>query len=858
MPQEPQTPVAIESIAIEDELKQSYLGYAMSVIVGRALPDVRDGLKPVHRRVLFAMEVLSNAWNKPHKKSARVVGDVIGKYHPHGDIAIYDTIVRMAQPFSLRYMLIDGQGNFGSIDGDSPAAMRYTEIRMSKVAHALLADLDKNTVDFSPNYDGSEQMPDVLPTRIPNLLVNGSSGIAVGMATHIPPHNLREVIQACLALIDDPHISIDELMQHIPGPDFPTSAMINGRAGIASAYRTGRGRIYLRAQAHTETHPKNKRDMIVVTELPYMVNKARLIEKIAQLVRDKRLEGIAALRDESDKQGMRMVVEIKRGDLVEVVLNNLFVQTQMQTVFGINMVALDHGQPKVFNLKEVLEAFVAHRREVVTRRSIFELNKARQRIHLLEGLSVALANIDTMISLIKAAKTPAQAKEDLLDQSWPVGGISAMLSGENLTITRPNDLAHNCGYRAGVYQLSSVQAQAILEMRLHRLTALEQDKIYSEYKELVVKIKDLIHVLADADYLHQIIRDELLAIMEEFGDDRRTRIFDSQADFETEDLITPEDRVLTLSHQGYAKAQSLDTYQAQHRGGKGKRATSTKDDDFVRKMLVANTHDTILYFTSRGRVYGLKMYQMPVASRQSRGRPIVNLLPLEPDESITTMLRVSDFNQESTVFMATQLGQVKKVALKAFSHLQKNGKIALVLAPNDKLIGVELTTGAQDVMLVSNAGKAIRFVETDVRLMGCVSRGVRGIVLKEDQKVISLMVVQEEATMLTATEFGYGQRTRLADYRVSHRGGQGVRVIITSERNGQVVSSIQVQEEDQCLLISNQGTMVRTSVKEVSVVGRNTQGVRLVAMAGGELLVEVAAISADSIGTEPANEEEQS
>lgn len=832
----------ITTITIENELKQSYLDYAMSVIVGRALPDVRDGLKPVHRRVLYAMHELKNDFNKPYKKSARIVGDVIGKYHPHGDTAVYDTIVRMAQPFSLRYMLVDGQGNFGSVDGDSPAAMRYTEVRMSQFAHALLADIDKETVDFTPNYDETELMPTVLPTQVPNLLVNGSSGIAVGMATNIPPHNLSEVIDATIALIDDSELSIDALMAHIPGPDFPTAGMINGRAGIVQAYRTGRGKIYVRAKTEIEINDKTGRASIIVTELPYQVNKARLLERIGELVRDKKIEGITGLRDESDKQGMRMVIEVRRGDQPEVVLNNLYTQTQLQTVFGINMVALYNGRPQVMNLKFILNAFLQHRREVVTRRTIFELRKAKQRAHILEGLGIALANIDAIVAMIKSAKTPAEAKEKLLAESWAPGSVAALLEKTEGGATRPDDLADAYGLIDGRYKLSPDQAQAILDLRLHRLTGLEIDKIHNEYHQLVELINELLEILSNPDRLHEVIREELLAIKEKFGDVRRTVILENHEDLCSEDLITEEDRVVTLSHEGYIKSQSLDSYQAQHRGGRGKRATAVKEEDYVKHILVANTHHHILCFSTAGKVYWLKVYQVPQGGRAARGQPIVNLLPLEKDEVISTILPVAEFNETHFVFMATAKATVKKVPLSEFSRPRTNGKIALELVEGDRLIGAALTDGKKDIMLVSDAGKAIRFAETQVRAMGRTARGIRGMKLKEDQKLISLIIPKQDGTILTATENGYGQRTQVNDYRECGRGGQGVIAIQTTDRNGKVVAATPVNDDSEILLVTNGGTLVRIPVSEISVLGRNTQGVRLIQLSGDEKLVSVESV----------------
>lgn len=834
----------ITTITIEDELKQSYLDYAMSVIVGRALPDVRDGLKPVHRRVLFAMHELSNDWNKAYKKSARIVGDVIGKYHPHGDTAVYDTIVRMAQPFSLRYMLVDGQGNFGSVDGDSPAAMRYTEIRMSQFAHYLLADIDKETVDFQPNYDESEQMPMVLPTQVPNLLVNGSSGIAVGMATNIPPHNLSEIIDATLALIDNAELTIDELMHYIPGPDFPTAAIINGRGGIISAYRTGRGKIYVRAKTDIETNEKTGRVSIIVHELPYQVNKARLLERIGELVRDKLIEGIVALRDESDKSGMRMVIEVRRGDQPEVVLNNLFAQTQLQTVFGINMVALYNGRPQIMNLKFILNAFLQHRREVVTRRTVYLLAKAKQRAHILEGLGVALANIDAIVALIKSAKTPTEAKELLLAKSWAPGLVAVLLEKAGANQTRPDDLTDNYGLHQGSYFLSPEQAQAILELRLHRLTGLETDKIHDEYKQLIDDINALLEILSNPDRLHAVIREELIAIKAQFGDARRTVILENREDLSNEDLITEEDLVVTLSHEGYIKSQSLDSYDSQHRGGRGKRATSVKEEDYVKNLLVANSHHHILCFSTVGKVYWLKTYQIPQASRTARGQPIVNLLPLEKDELITAILPVAQFDDEHFIFMATQKGTVKKVALSEFANQRSNGKIALGLNDGDRLIGVALTDGKQDVMLVSDTGKAIRFSEDQVRAMGRTATGIRGIRLKADQKLIALIIPKKDGTILTVTENGYGQRTEVNDYRECGRGGQGVIAIQTTDRNGKVVGSIPVQSDSDILLVTNGGTLVRIPVAEINVIGRNTQGVRLINVSDDEKVVSVEGIDA--------------
>jgi DNA gyrase subunit A len=836
------------SVNLEDEMKQSYLDYAMSVIVGRALPDVRDGLKPVHRRVLYAMRELGNDYNKPYKKSARVVGDVIGKYHPHGDTAVYDTIVRMAQPFSLRYLLVDGQGNFGSVDGDAPAAMRYTEVRMSRLAHELLADIEKETVDFVENYDGSESEPSVMPTRVPNLLVNGSSGIAVGMATNIPPHNLDEVISACLALIDDPSIDVPALMEHLPGPDFPTAGIINGAQGIYAAYRTGRGRVHIRARTHIEEF-KAGREAIIVTELPYQVNKARLIEKIADLVREKRIEGISELRDESDKDGMRVVIELKRGESSDVVLNNLYKQTPMQSVFGINMVALHNGRPQLMNLKQVLEAFLAHRREVVTRRTIYDLRKARDRAHVLEGQTVALANIDEVIELIKASPSPAEAREGLINRTWEPGAVTGMLERAGKTDTRPDELAAEYGLHDGRYHLSPVQAQAILDLRLHRLTGLEQDKILNEYKEILEKIKQFSDILADPDKLLQVIRDELDDIRDRYGDERRTEIVQDHTDLQVEDLIPEEDVVVTLSHGGYAKAQPIGAYQAQRRGGRGRSATRVKDEDFVDRLFVANTHDTILCFSSRGKVYWLKVYQVPQASRGSRGKPIVNLLPLEADERIYTILPVQEFDADSYVFMATSGGTVKKTPLSQFSRPRSSGIIAIDLRNGDKLVDAKITDGEAEILLVASSGKGIRFKESDVRPMGRGAAGVRGIKLPEGHEVIALSIVHD-GLVLTATENGFGKRTPVEDFPVQGRGGQGVIAIQTTERNGRTVGAVLVGEGDEIMLISSNGTLIRTPVDDISIQGRNTQGVRLIRVEEGQRLVGVARI-------EPMGEDEE-
>lgn len=829
-------------VNIEEELKQSYLDYAMSVIVGRALPDVRDGLKPVHRRVLHAMNELNNDWNKGYKKSARVVGDVIGKYHPHGDSAVYDTIVRMAQPFSLRYMLVDGQGNFGSIDGDSPAAMRYTEIRMAKIAHELLADLDKDTVDYVPNYDGTEMIPEVMPTRVPNLLVNGSSGIAVGMATNIPPHNIVEVVKATLALIDDPSLDVDGLMEHLPGPDFPTAGIINGRAGIVQAYRTGRGRIYVRARCEVEVDEKTKRETIIVSELPYQVNKARLIEKIAELVKDKKIEGISELRDESDKDGMRVVIELRRGELGEVVINNLYSQTSLESVFGINIVALVDGQPKLLNLKDTLECFIKHRREVVTRRTVYLLRKARERGHILEGWAIALTNIDSVIALIKASPSPAEAKEKLIAKPWPPGAVMDMLDRAGAGASRPEDLADQFGLLDGAYHLSPVQAQAILELRLHRLTGMEHEKLLEEYRERLEQISGYLDILGDPDRLLSVIREELAELVQNFGDERRTEITASKRDLTVEDLISEEDRVVTISHGGYAKSQPLDDYQAQRRGGMGKSATSVKDEDFVEHLLIANTHNTILLFSNVGKVYWLKVFQIPVAGRNSRGRPVINLLPLEEGERITSILPVAEYTEGHYIFMATANGTVKKTALTDFARQRSVGLRALELDEGDVLIGTAITDGQSDVVLISSAGKAARFEESAVRAMGRTARGVRGIRLDEGQRLISLMIPKPEGRVLTVSENGYGKRTSMAEFPVKGRGNRGVIGMQTSDRNGQLVGAIQVVPGDQMMLISDQGTLVRCRTDEISELGRNTQGVRVIRLKEGELLVNVARI----------------
>ena len=856
-------------INIEDELRNSYLDYAMSVIVGRALPDVRDGLKPVHRRVLFAMHELSNDWNKPYKKSARVVGDVIGKYHPHGDFAVYDTIVRMAQDFSMRYTLVDGQGNFGSVDGDSAAAMRYTEIRMDRMAHELLADLEKETVDWVPNYDGTEQIPAVLPTKIPNLLVNGSSGIAVGMATNIPPHNLTEVVDGCLALMENPALTVDELLPLIPGPDFPTGGIINGRSGIIDAYRTGRGKIYVRARTEIETDEKSGKESIIVTELPYTVNKARLVEKIAELVKDKKVEGITALRDESDKDGMRVVIELRRGEVADVILNNLYTHTQMQNVFGMNMVALVNGQPKTLTLKEMLEAFIDHRREVVTRRTVFELRKARERAHILEGLAIALANIDPVIELIKNSASPADAKQGLVSRGWALGAVAEMLERAGNDAARPEWLEPEFGIRDGHYFLTEQQAQAILDLRLHKLTGLEHEKILEEYRELLNEIAELLRILASTERLMEVIREELEYVKAQFGDKRRTEIQAASVEINMEDLITPTDVVVTLSHEGYVKYQPLSDYEAQRRGGRGKAAAKVKDEDFVEQLLVANTHDTVLCFSTLGKVYWLKVYQIPEASRTARGRPIINLLPLDENERITAILPVKSYDDDKYVFFATANGTVKKTALSAFSRPLSSGIRAITLKEGDELIGVDITDGSNEIMLFSDAGKVVRFAEGNsrgneadsdaddeaeesenenaessssgkgIRPMGRTAAGVRGIKLADGDKVVSLIVPRGDGAVLTATENGYGKRTALSEYPLKNRATLGVISIQVSERNGKVVGAIQVDESDEIMLITNAGTLVRTRVSEVGLIGRNTAGVRLIRTGDDEKLVSL-------------------
>ena len=837
-------------VNIEDEMKQSYLDYAMSVIVGRALPDVRDGLKPVHRRVLFAMSELRNDWNKPYLKSARVVGDVIGKYHPHGDSAVYDTIVRMAQPFSLRYLLVDGQGNFGSVDGDSAAAMRYTEIRMTKLTHELLADLDKETVDWVDNYDGSLQIPEVLPTRVPNLLVNGSSGIAVGMATNIPPHNLTEVVNACLAVIANPDISIEELMEHIPGPDFPTAGIINGRAGIVEAYKTGRGRIYVRARCTIEDIDKvGGRQQILIHELPYQVNKAKLIERIAELVKEKKLEGISELRDESDKDGMRVVIELRRGEVAEVILNNLYAQTQMQNVFGINVVGLLDGQPRILNLKELLDAFVRHRREVVTRRTVYELRKARERGHILEGQAVALSNIDPVIELIKASPSPAEARERLLANAWEPGTVMEMVERAGAESCRPDELPEQYGLRDGKYYLSPEQAQAILDLRLHRLTGLEHEKLLTEYQEILIQVAELLRILNSEERLMEVIVEELEAVKANYGDERRTEILASRLDLSIADLITEEDRVVTISHGGYAKSQPLADYNAQRRGGRGKAATGVKDEDYVSHLLVANSHTTLMLFSSKGKVYWLKTYEIPEASRTARGRPLVNLLPLDEGEYVTTMLPVEEYTEGWFIFMATANGTVKKTPLPQFSRQRSVGLIALDLDEGDTLISAALTDGNKQVMLFSNGGKVTRFNETDVRAMGRTARGVRGMRLPEGQQLVSMLIAEEGMQILTASENGFGKRTPVEDFPQYRRGGQGVIAMVSNERNGPLIGAVQVDDAEEIMLISDQGTLVRTRVSEVSSQSRNTQGVTLIKLSNDEKLVGLERVD------EPSDEE---
>ncbi len=836
-------------VNIEDELKQSYMDYAMSVIVGRALPDVRDGLKPVHRRVLFAMDELSNDWNKPYKKSARVVGDVIGKYHPHGDSAVYDTIVRMAQDFSLRYQLVDGQGNFGSVDGDAAAAMRYTEIRMSKIAQATLSDLDKDTVDFVDNYDGTERIPSVLPTRLPNLLVNGSSGIAVGMATNIPPHNLREIVAGCLAVLQDPEISIDTLLRYIPGPDFPTGAKINGRAGIVQAYRTGRGRIYVRANSKVISNEMTGKETIIIHEIPYQINKARLIERIAELVKEKKIDGISELRDESDKDGLRIVIELRRGEVGNVVLNNLYAQTQLQSVFGINMVALSDGEPKTLNLKQVIEAFLNHRREVITRRTAYLLHKARERGHVLEGLAIALANIDEVIALIKSSPTSGEAKISLIEKHWFPGDVVAMLERSGAEACRPDNLPQNLGFLSGKYHLSEAQAQAILDLRLHRLTGLEHEKLLQEYADRIAEIADYLDILADPGRLKQEIKRELEELVEEFGDERRTEISDSDHDLTVEDLITEEDRVVTISHGGYAKTQSLADYQAQRRGGTGRSATAVKEQDFVEHLLIASTHATILCFSNFGKVYWLKVFHIPLASRNARGRPMVNLLALEENERITSILPIDGYENNSFIFMATAKGTVKKTDMSLFSRQRSVGLRAIDLEENDVLVGTAVTDGSNEIMLFSSEGKVVRFDESSVRPMGRVARGVRGLKLNDGYKLISLVVPKSGSKILTVSEHGYGKRSSINEFPLKGRGTRGVIGMASSEKNGALVGAEQVWDGDEIMLISNQGTAVRTRVEEVNVQGRNTKGVRVIRTRMDEKLVSVSRIEENDLET---------
>ncbi len=827
-------------ISLEEEMRRSYLDYAMSVIVGRALPDVRDGLKPVHRRVLFAMHELNNDWNRAYKKSARIVGDVIGKYHPHGDLAVYDTIVRLAQDFSMRYMLVDGQGNFGSIDGDGAAAMRYTEVRLAKISHEMLADIDQETVDFVPNYDGSELEPALLPSRLPNLLVNGSSGIAVGMATNIPPHNLAEVVDGCLYCLSHPDCTVDDLFEFIPAPDFPTGGIIYGMSGVREGYRTGRGRVVMRAKAHFEDMEKGSRQAIVIDALPYQVNKKSLQERIADLVNEKKIEGISDIRDESDKDGMRLVIELKRGEVPEVVLNNLYKNTQLQETFGMNMVALVDGQPRLLNLKQLVEYFLFHRREVVTRRTVYQLRRARERGHVLEGLAVALANIDEFIRIIRAAPTPPDARRELLARSWDAQIVRDMLAradqsqipGGRLAY-RPDNLEDHFGLQAdGMYRLSETQAQEILNMRLQRLTGLEQDKIVGEYKEVMDRIADLLDILARPERVTQIIADELVALKEEFSgekDQRRSEIEFNATELDTEDLITPMDMVVTLSHEGYIKSQPLSEYRAQRRGGRGKQATTMKEDDWIDYLFVANTHDYLLCFSDRGRVYWLKVWEVPQGSRNSRGRPIVNMFPLEPEEKITVVLAVKEFSEDQYVFMATSQGTVKKTPLSHFSNPRKAGIIAVGLDEGDYLIGAQLTAGQHDVMLFSDAGKAVRFCETDVRPMGRTARGVRGMNLDEGQRVIALLVADDESqSVLTATENGFGKRTSISEYTRHGRGTKGMIAIQTSDRNGSLVGAVLVNENDEIMLITNAGVLVRTRVEEIREMGRATQGVTLI------------------------------
>ena len=834
-------------INLENELKESYLNYAMAVIVGRALPDARDGLKPVHRRILYAMHVLNNDWNRPHKKCMRIVGDVTGKYHPHGDIAAYETIVRMGQWWSLRYMLFDKQGNFGSMDGDPPAAARYTEARMSKIAHELLVDLDKETVNFSENYDGQETMPDVLPARIPNLLVNGSSGIAVGMATNMAPHNLNEAISACLAFIDNSEISVEELLKLIPGPDFPTGGIINGRLGILSAYQTGKGRVQIRARTEIEGEEEGK-PKIIVTEMPYMVNKARLVEKIAELMRDKKIEGIREIRDESDKDNpVRLVIELRSGAIADVVLNNLFKQTQMQTVFGINNVALVGTEPKLLNLKDILGIFFDFRKEIVSKRTIYELKRAKERGHVLEGLTIALTNIDSMIELIKKSKDGSEAKSKLLSKKWKPGKVMKMLKKAGAEACRPDEIEGTFGLKGRTYNLSEIQAQAILDMRLQRLTGLEQDRLIKEYEEIIDRIVNLTDILSDSEKLVQIVYKELKEIQEQYADERRTVIQDSVSDLSAEDLITPEDRVVTISHEGYAKTQPLDEYRSQRRGGTGKTAASVKEEDFVEQLLVANTHTTLLCFSNLGQVYWLKVYDIPSAGRAAKGRPLVNLIQLNEGERITSMVPVEDYEEGHFVLMATKSGTVKKTPLKEFSNQRKSGKRAITLLGDDELVGTTVTDGKKFVMLVSNAGKAAHFSESEVRSMGRTARGVRGIKLDKGQQVISLIIPKEDTSILTVSENGYGKRSKSSDFRKTRRGAKGVIAMQTSERNGQLIGAAQVSDEDQLMLITNRGMLVRTKAFEINVIGRNTQGVTVIKLKEGENLISLAPVGEEFI-----------
>jgi len=834
-------------VDIEQELRKSYLDYAMSVIVGRALPDARDGLKPVHRRCLYAMQVLGNEWNKAHKKSARVVGDVIGKYHPHGDTAAYETIVRMAQWWSLRYPLVDGQGNFGSMDGDGAAAQRYTEVRMAKITQELLADLEKDTVDFVENYDGTETMPEVFPSRLPNLLINGSSGIAVGMATNMPPHNLNETLLACLAFIEDPEVSVADLAEVMPGPDFPTGGIINGKAGIISAYETGRGRVKIRAKTHFEDEDIDK-PKIIITEMPYQVNKARLIEKIAELARDKKIEGVRDIRDESDKDGIRVVIELKSGHIPDVLLNNLFAQTQMQTVFGINNVALVDGEPKTLNLKTMLSVFFNHRKEVVSRRTFFELKKAKERGHILEGLTIALSNIDAMIEMIKKSKDGAEARSKLLGKKWNPGNITAMLKKAGPDACKPDGMDDSIGLKGKTYQLSEIQAQAILDMRLQRLTGLEQDRLIQEYEEIIDHIAYLLGILTDPKKLIGVVKDELLEIQEKYTDDRRTEIQESMADLSIEDLIAPEDRVVTISHEGYAKTQPLEEYRAQRRGGTGKTAASVKDEDFVEQMLVANTHTTLLCFSNLGQVYWLKVYQIPSAGRAAKGRPLVNLIQLSDGERITSMVAIEDYDENKFILMATQKGTVKKTSLTEFSNQRKGGKRAITLSDGDELVGTAVTDGTKFVMLVSNAGKAAHFSETEVRSMGRSAQGVRGIKLEDKQSVISLIIPDEEASIFTVSENGFGKRSNSLDFRKTRRGAKGVIAMQTSDRNGMLIGAAQVTNDDEVMLITDKGMLVRTRVAEINIIGRNTQGVTVIRLKDKEKLISIAPISEEFTG----------